>query len=153
MQALDVVVVTPKLRGKRTIDIASYGLHVPVVVDDRLVEVGWGEASGLTTKEAFLPEIEQRARRQGYHFRLAPGAETPQESHDRVEDLTRQYRYNAAAFLCHSWLIRNYLTVQRGLGRDDMRSFKVANTEVIGYQPGSQQSPQRLYMPTLLSLC
>lgn len=148
-QALDVLVCSPKLRATRTSDLASRSLGVPIYEDTRLAEFEWGEARGLPMKIVFNACTEARARRQGNKFRLAPGAETPQEAYDRVDDLTREYKGLAVAYFTHGWLARTYFGVRQGLSREDIRRKKIANAEVLSDTPGSFLLPKTVYLPSL----
>jgi broad specificity phosphatase PhoE len=117
----DRVIVSPLVRARRTAELAGFG---PVaVLDDRLIEMNFGEYEGLT-----LDEIHQRRPGWTYLKDGCPGGEMPADVGGRADALLSDLGAAGGAVLLfgHSVILRvltaRYMGQPAGFGRHLMMS-------------------------------
>ena len=108
---LHAVYSSPLVRAARTAEPAARAAGLPVRVDDRLIEVDFGEAEGLTSAEMSERWPERRAA--FVHDPVAnplPGGEDPREAIARgtaaAADIVTRHHDELVLAVCHSTLLR-----------------------------------------------
>jgi broad specificity phosphatase PhoE len=91
--------VSPYLRARQTVGTAleSAGLHLPVIVDERLREREFGVLDGLTRKgiTALWPQESERRRAVGKFYHRPPGGESWTDTLLRVRSVVQDLRQGA----------------------------------------------------------
>lgn len=114
--APDALWSSPMLRARQTITPTAQALALTPVLDDRLREVDFGSAEGLSLSE-LPPDVAKAFELDpvGRHF---PGGEDPAAAADRVEEafhqIGREHQGRKVLVVAHNTLIR--LLVCRVLG-------------------------------------
>ncbi|MPY98137.1 MAG: histidine phosphatase family protein [Actinophytocola sp.] len=108
---LDAVYSSPLVRAIRTAEPAARAAGLPLHVDDRLIELDFGEAEGLTSREMAQRWPERRAvfERDPVANPL-PGGEDPRAAITRataaVSDIAGRHPGDTVLAVCHSTLLR-----------------------------------------------
>ncbi|MPY78752.1 MAG: histidine phosphatase family protein [Actinophytocola sp.] len=123
---LDAVYSSPLVRALRTAEPAASAAGLPVQVDDRLVELDFGQAEGLTSRE-----MAQRwpERRRAFECdpvaHPLPGGEDPHQAIARataaVSDIDARHPGGVALVVCHSTLLRLVTCALTGIDAADYR--------------------------------
>lgn len=115
---IEIIYSSDLLRARKTAEILSLGMELPIVLDERLREFNLGEAEGLTKAQA----IEKFGKETWDNFRSFnpkgnpvgfPGGETGAQVLKRtlsfLEDLTNQHTIKHMAISTHGGIIRNII--------------------------------------------
>jgi len=123
--APDALWSSPMLRARQTITPTAQALGLAPVLDDRLREVDFGSAEGLSLSE--LPPAVAKAFELdpvGRHF---PGGEDPVVAADRVEEvfhqIGREHQGRKVLVVAHNTLIRLLVCRVLGLELKEYRRF------------------------------
>jgi len=113
---LEIIYSSDLKRARKTAEILSLGMDLPIVLDERLREFNLGEAEGLTKADA----IERFGIETWDNFRSFnpkgnpvgfPGGETQQQVLKRtlsfLDDLTKQSTVKHMAISTHGGILRN----------------------------------------------
>jgi broad specificity phosphatase PhoE len=125
----DRAIVSPLIRARRTAELAGFAT---ATVDDRLLEMNFGEYEGLK-----LDEIHQRRPGWTYLKDGCPGGETPDDLARRADALLSDLAGAGGTILLfgHSVILRvlsaRYLGQPAGFGRHLMMS--PGSVSVLGY--------------------
>ncbi|WP_084037655.1 histidine phosphatase family protein [Haloechinothrix halophila] len=123
---LDAVYSSPLVRAARTAEPAARAAGLPVHVDDRLIELDFGEAEGLTSREMARRWPELRAAFE--HDPVAnplPGGEDPRVAIARgtaaVSDIAARHPGGVVLAVCHSTVLRLVTCALTGIDPADYR--------------------------------
>lgn len=152
-RGIRLILCSPTRRAWHTAELVSdhYQYRLPIAVLHGLTEINWGNAAAGQPVDAVFaaPEVRQRAEDEGIYFRLAPDSETFAETHGRALQALEPYQDcgDEALVISHSTTIKTLNGVGRGLSRDDIRAIKIANGELVAFDPFAPQEPRRLFTP------
>lgn len=113
----DLVISSPSGRARETAEIILGGRDVPMITDDRLHEINWGEWDGLPNAGA-APQMAEAMKlfyRDPLHFQGAPGGETLvsvlKRGSDFFKELTADRKYGDKTILVvtHACTVRGIL--------------------------------------------
>ncbi len=78
----DVAFTSPLKRAKETVQILLEGRDVPIIEDERIIEIGFGNGEGLAcVKDKTKPDVNFN------YFFVKPGLYTPHEGGETFEDV------------------------------------------------------------------
>ena len=113
----DIIYSSPLIRAKETAQILDFGRNLPILEDDRLVEMSFGEGEGES-----LPMIHTHPELKLYNFIHNPASYTPPEGGESfeqvykrcksfVEDiiLPAEKQYDCMLIVAHGALIRGMI--------------------------------------------
>ncbi|MGE5027651.1 MAG: histidine phosphatase family protein [Betaproteobacteria bacterium] len=129
------IVSSPLLRCAEFAQALGVRLEIPVSVDERLAELGYGEWEGKTPAEltAHDPDALLRYRRDPVKYR-PPGAEELDRFADRVSaawsELIEQYRGRHVLVVAHAGVIRMVLAQVLAIPLSHLFRIQVGNAAV-----------------------
>jgi probable phosphoglycerate mutase len=108
---LVAVYSSPLIRARDTAALAAAAAGVPLEIDDRLVELDFGEAEGLTSAEMRRRWPERRAAFEADPVAYPlPGGEDPRAAIVRggaaLAEIGARHPYGSVLVVCHSTLLR-----------------------------------------------
>ena len=120
-EPIDVIYCSSKLRARRSAEGINVYHRVPLITDDRIVEIDAGEWEGV-----LLTEIEKRFPEQFYRWRndpasfAAPGGETMVQVYERVnpalEAIVAANPHKTICVVSHGCAIKNMMCRAHGWG-------------------------------------
>ena len=84
---IDVAYTSPLIRARQTADTILKGRDIPVIEDERIQEIGFGEAEGMECREELrTPEVEEFGKFfwDPANYKVPKGGESIKELTDRV---------------------------------------------------------------------
>jgi broad specificity phosphatase PhoE len=131
-QSFDLVLTSPRLRARRTAELAGFG---EADVDDDLVEWGYGDYEGRTT-------VDIREEVPGWSIWTDPvpngeSAEQVSERLDRVIERTRDHEW--VLLFCHGHALRSFAArwIEQPVSEGRFFYLDTATTSVLGYDRDS----------------
>ncbi len=108
---LDAVYSSPLVRAARTAQPAAHAAGLPLHIDERLIELDFGEAEGLTSREMAQRWPERRAAfERDPVANPLPGGEDPRAAITRattaLADIAQRHPGDTVLVVCHSTLLR-----------------------------------------------
>ncbi|GAA5118177.1 histidine phosphatase family protein [Haloechinothrix salitolerans] len=123
---LDAVYSSPLVRAVRTAEPAARAAGLRTHIDDRLIELDFGEAEGLTSRDMARRWPERRAAfERDPVANPLPGGEDPRAAITRamavVSDIAKRHRGETVLAVCHSTLLRLVTCALTGIDPADYR--------------------------------
>ncbi len=139
---LDAVVASPLQRAHITAGEIARHHDLPITLDDRLKEINFGHAEGLTIAEAarHYPEIlTLHTDPLDEHFGW-PGGDVRSRFHAAVfttfADIALTWQHRHVAVVCHGGVIGSLLAQLDGGSPNDYATYPVANCSVTHLEVG-----------------
>ena len=133
---IGLVISSPLARARETAPLIAEATGAPLMVDERLVELAYGEWEGLTQTDvkARWPDLLRRWKREGADTR-PPGGESLDELSTRLQEFLTSLRClaprsGAVALVTHDLVIRMALLAARGEGSSGVRRLIVPTASV-----------------------
>jgi broad specificity phosphatase PhoE len=145
-QGFDCVRVSPYVRAQQTagLAVATAGIDIPVVVDERLREREFGVLDGLTRKgiTALWPQESERRAAVGKFYHRPPGGESWTDAALRVRsalaDIRRDWADQRVMVVAHQVVVLLFRYVVEGMTEAEVlavdREGDVANCSWTSYQ-------------------
>lgn len=126
----DVVWTSPLRRAALVAERTAALAHVPLRVDERLIELDFGEAHALTWEEIEAAGIPFNYR--SADEPVAPGGESRNQLTARVGSLVDEVRGQGGRhlFVCHAGVMRAGLAHVLGLEGDQLWGFDIRNCQL-----------------------
>jgi broad specificity phosphatase PhoE len=128
---IGLVVSSPLARARETASLIAEATGAPLMLDERLVELAYGEWEGLTQTDvkARWPDLLRSWKRKGANTR-PPGGESLDEMSTRLQEFLTSLRSlaprsGAVALVTHDLVIRMALLAARGEGASSLRRLIV----------------------------
>lgn len=143
-EPISKIYCSSKLRARRSAEGINAYHHVPVITDDRLVEIDAGEWEGvlLTDIEKRFPEQFWRWRNDPAAFE-APGGETMVQVFQRVnpalESIVADNPNTTICVVSHGCAIKNMMCYAHGWGIEQIKNVEIGpnmSINVIEYDDG-----------------
>lgn len=153
------VVSSPYRRARQTAEIATEGMDVPLVVDERVRERDLGAFDGLTWIgiERDYPQESARRQRVGKYYYRPPGGESWCDVVLRVRqlilELQERYAGERLWVFSHQATIMSFRVTLEGLEEADIlkadKETPVANCSMTTYRPGDDGLELAAYGDTI----
>ncbi len=126
----DVIWTSPLLRARVVAERAARVSGRPLRVDDRLIELDFGDAHALTFEEITEANIPFNYR--SATEAVAPGGESRDDLERRVGSLVDEAHAVGGrhAFVCHAGVMRAALAHVLGLSGDQLWAFSIHNAQL-----------------------
>jgi broad specificity phosphatase PhoE len=126
----DVIRTSPLLRARVVAERAAVLARVPLVIDQRLIELDFGDAHAMTweeTVEAGIPFNYRSAEEP-----VAPGGESRNDLERRVGSAVDEVTAIGGrhALVCHAGVMRAALAHVMGLSGDQLWAFSIHNAQL-----------------------
>ena len=138
--APEVVFASPLERTRIPAQTAAEKLGVDLVLDDRLIELDFGEAEGLTSEEALAAGIPLEFKAEDHP--VAPGGESRRDILSRSAEVLDAITadHSRAAVVTHGGVFRSALVSLMNLPIDAIWSFHIKNAQVAKFSIGDDWS-------------
>lgn len=128
-RGVQVIVCSPLVRAQETAKLANLSLGVPIIIDERFVEVNVGDIEGLhytEILEKFGEKYQQWRSSEGkYENMCFAGGETKKQVRERVfaglEDYAQNSNYQVLAISSHGIMLSQVL-IAMGIGVTDVQN-------------------------------
>lgn len=139
-RGIEVIITSPLKRAKETAKLANLALDVPVLTDDRFIEVNVGEIEGMhytEIQEKFGEKYQQwRSLDCRYEDMCFEGGETKKQVRQRVfgglEDYAQNSAYDTLAISSHGIMLSQVLIAMK-VGVVDVKNGAILH---ISYDDG-----------------
>lgn len=143
------IICAPNLRSIQTAVIAAQNMsrEVEITVEPALHEGNWGEWSGLPIQETFAdPVVTAQVRALGLDF-CPPGGESMSQIHARMHPALLELDVEDVLVVGSNFSTKTTIGVELGLARADILDIKIANAEVLEFNPSAPGYPIRVFHP------
>ena len=130
-KGIQVILASPLLRARQTAQAVSDAIGVPILIDDRLIELDFGSFEGKPRSDPdFLRTRAQLPTRY-------PGGESAFDLAHRVysllEDVKRDYADKTVLLVCHGGVCRMVRSYFEDLTNEEYGGYHAPNAELTQY--------------------
>lgn len=131
-RGIDVIISSPLLRARQTAQAVSDAIGVPVLTDERIMELDFGIFEGASRSDpGFVSTRTQFPTRY-------PGGESAFDLayrvYDFLYDVRRSYPDKTVLMVCHGGVCRMVRSFFQDLTNDEYSSYFADNAELVEYE-------------------
>lgn len=135
----DMAYCSPLMRARKTADIILEGQNTPIVYDDRICEMNFGEGEGISLKEATINPAYANIKnlfKNPKAYQATENGESYEDLFQRVQDFLEheiypnEYKYENVFICCHGGIIRAFLAFMKKLDLDQFWNNHQPNCSV-----------------------
>ena len=131
-KGIEVILASPLLRARQTAQAVSDAIGVPVLIDERLMELDFGIYEGAPRSDPGF----QHTRAQ-FPTRYPGGESAFQLAHrvySALEDVKRKYDGKTVLLVCHGGVCRMVRSYFMDLTNDEYSYYFAPNAELVEYE-------------------
>ena len=131
-KGIEVIISSPLLRARQTAQAVSDAIGVPVLIDERLMELDFGKFEGGPRSD---PDFQYTRAQFPTRY---PGGESAFQLAHRVysalEDVKRKYDGKTVLLVCHGGVCRMVRSYFMDLTNDEYSYYFAPNAELVEYE-------------------
>lgn len=124
------IICSPLIRARKTAEIVNEKKQVPMIVDERLIELDYGDYDGTSDQQiGYLQNRTQFALRY-------PNGESLMDVYARIVPLLKELEQdpkNTYLLVCHNSVIRAIKSYFEPLENDAVFNYRTPNAKLIGF--------------------